>query len=261
MKKNYSYYLSLIAIPFVALFLLSLSSGRDGQYSGSPGDGGATCTACHSGGSFGAVATITSNIPGTGFVYGDTYEVTITATSTSHKHGFQLTTEDVSQTKVGTYTAGTGNQIVNSGTHMTHTQVGNQQFTWTFDWTAPPSAEGGEITFYAAVNATNSDNSTSGDEVITTSRSYLVNSVGIDENELISLAVYPNPTVDFISPKYNENDLIDGAEIVISNFNGQIMYKSNTLSDRIDVSNMNSGVYFLKITAGNNTGFSRFIKK
>lgn len=260
MKKNYSYYLTLIAIPFVALALLSLSGGRDGQYSGSPGDGGVTCTACHSGGSFGVDATITTNIPGTGFVYGDTYEVTVTATSSAPKHGFQLTTEDPSQTKRGTYTAGTGNQIVNSGTHMTHTQAGNTQTSWTFDWTAPATAEGGVITFYASVNAADGTGGTSGDQVITTSQGYSVNSIGIDESELIPFSVYPNPTTDFINLQFDENTLQNG-DLVITNYNGQVVFKSNTISERIDVSDFNSGVYVLQITSDNKTGFSRFIKE
>lgn len=260
MKKNYSYYLTLIAIPFVAVLLLSLSGGRDGQYSGSPGDGGATCTACHSGGSFDAIATISTNIPGTGFVYGDTYEVTVSVASSATKHGFQLTTEDVSQSKVGTYAAGTGNQIVNSGTHMTHTQAGNAQTSWTFDWTAPSSAEGGEITFYTAVNATNANGGTSGDEVVTTSSSYLVNSVGIPENELISFSVYPNPTSEFISIR-TDNDMLEDTNIQITNYNGQVVYKSDTISERIDVSNLNAGVYILQINSESKRGFSRFVKE
>ncbi len=260
MKKNYSYYLTLIAIPFVAVLLLSLSGGRTGQYSGSPGDGGATCTACHSGGNFGAVATITTTIPGTGFVYGDTYEVTVTATSSAPKHGFQLTTEDASQTKVGTYAAGTGNQVVNSGTHMTHTLAGNTQTSWSFDWTAPSSAEGGEITFYASVNAVDGTGGTSGDEVVTTSLPYSVNSVGIDENELLSFSVYPNPTADYITLKLDEMDFKSG-ELAILNYNGQIMHKSTDLNDRIDVSNLKAGIYILQLTSENKKGMSRFIKK
>ncbi len=258
MKKNYSYYLTLIAIPFVAILLLSLSGGRDGQYSGSPGDGGATCTACHSGGNFGAAATITTTIPGTGFVYGDTYEVTVTATSSAPLHGFQLTTEDASQTKVGTYTAGTGNQVVNSGTHMTH--ILDSDSPWTFDWTAPSSAEGGDITFYASVNAVDGTGGTSGDEVVTTSLPYSVNSVGIDENELLSFSVYPNPTTDFITLKLGELDINIG-ELAILNYNGQIMYKSTDLTDRIDVSNLKAGIYILQLTSENKKGMSRFIKK
>ena len=73
---------------------------------------------------------------------------------------------------MGTYAAGTRIQIVNGGTQMTHTQTGNPQSSWTFDWTALSFAEGGEITFYAAVIAVNANGSTSGDQVVSTLASF-----------------------------------------------------------------------------------------
>jgi len=260
MKKNYSYYLTLIAIPFIAVLLLSLSGGRNGQYSGSPGDGGVTCSACHSGGNFGAVADITTTIPGTGFVYGDTYEVTVSVTSSATKQGFQLTAEDPVQDKVGTYVAGTGNQIVNGGTHMTHTQAGNLQTSWTFNWTAPSSGENGDITFYAAVNATNANGGTSGDEVVTTSKAYSHSSIGLSEEESISFAIYPNPTSEYLSIS-TDDDMLENTTIQIMNYNGQVVYKNNNISEIINVSNLNAGVYILQISSESKRGYSRFIKE
>lgn len=259
MKKNYAFYLKLLTIPLFAFIFLSLSGGRDGQYSGSPGDSGATCSSCHSGGSFSADAQITTTIPGTGFVYGATYQVTVSVASGATKHGFQLTTEDASNTKVGTYTAGTGNQIVNAGTHMTHTGAGNTQNTWVFDWTAPAFAEGGEVTFYAAVNATNANGSTSGDEVVTASRSFSHSSIGINEIENISLSIYPNPTSDFISIDFDSN-LQENMSVTIINAIGQTVLTTKT-TDRIDIQNLESGVYFLQLKTTNRIGISRFIKK
>lgn len=259
MKKNYTFYLKLLVIPLFAFIFLSLSGGRDGQYSGSPGDSGTTCTSCHSGGSFGADATITTTIPGTGFVYGQTYQVTVSVASSSTKHGFQLTTEDASNTKVGTYTAGTGNQIVNAGTHMTHTGAGNTQNSWVFDWTAPAFAEGGEVTFYAAVNATNANGSTSGDEVVTASRSFSHSNLGIDELENISLRIYPNPAVEFLSIEFGDNSQEDVAVTIINSI-GQTVLTTKT-TDRIDVQNLESGVYFLQLKTTNQIGTSKFIIK
>ncbi|HIP47416.1 MAG TPA: T9SS type A sorting domain-containing protein [Lutibacter sp.] len=259
MKKNYTFYSKLLFIPLFAFVFLSLSGGRDGQYSGSPGDSGATCTTCHSGGSFGADATVTTNIPATGFIYGDTYQVTVSVASGATKHGFQLTTEDASNTKVGTYAAGTGSQIVNGGTHMTHTASGNTQNAWVFDWTAPAFAEGGEVTFYAAVNATNAQNNTSGDEVVTASRSFSHSSIGIEEFENISLRIYPNPTTEFVTID-SDNDLQKDVAITVSNTIGQTVLTSNT-TERIDVKNLKSGVYFLQLKSANQIGTSRFIKK
>ena len=56
MKKNYFFKTSLLMIPTMAFLLMSNSSGKSGAFSGSPGDGGTSCTACHSGGNFGASA-------------------------------------------------------------------------------------------------------------------------------------------------------------------------------------------------------------
>ena len=259
MKENYTFYLKLLTIPLIAFAFLSLSGGRDGQYSGSPGDAGITCTACHSGGSFAADATITTNIPGTGFIYGDTYQVTVSVASGATKHGFQLTTEDASNTKVGTYTAGTGNQIVNGGTHMTHTSSGNTQNVWVFDWTAPATAEGGQVTFYAAVNATNANGSTSGDEVVTASRSFSHSNLGINEIENISLRIYPNPSAEFLSIDF-ENSSQENVAVTITNAIGQTVLKTKT-TDRIDVKSLESGVYFLQLKTAKKIGTSRFIKK
>lgn len=260
MNKNYTYYLTLFTVPFIAFIVLSVSGGRNGQYSGSPGDGGQTCTACHSGGDFGAVPEITSNIPTSGFVYGDTYEVTVSVTSSSTKHGFQLTTEDASNSTVGTYTEGTGSQIVNSGTHMTHTGPGNQQNSWTFDWTAPTFADGSEITFYAAVNATNANGSTSGDQVITTSTSYSLDTAGVDDIERITFSVFPNPSYDYINLDIDESYFPKG-NLNISNSIGQVVVNKNIISNRIDVSHLESGVYFVRLNSNNRVATSRFIKE
>ena len=259
MKKNYKFYLLLVAIPFISLVLLSLSGGRDGQYSGSPGDGGTTCTACHSGGSFSAEADITTTIPGTGFVYGETYQITVSVASGATKHGFQLTAEDASDTQVGTYTAGSGTQIVNSGTHITHTASGNTQNTWTFDWTAPTTAEGGEITFYTAVIAANANNGTSGDEVVTASATFSHSTVGIDELESVSLSIYPNPSSEFISINF-ENNIQDYLTVTLTNTIGQTVLTTNK-TNKIDVKSLEPGVYFLQLKTANRIGTSKFIKR
>lgn len=258
MKKNYTFYLKLLAIPIFAFFFLSLSGGRDGQYSGSPGDGGTTCTACHSGGSFSADVEITTTIPVTGFVYGETYQVTVSVASGATKHGFQLTAEDASNTKVGTYTAGTGNQIVNGGTHMTHTSSGNTQNAWVFDWTAPAIADG-EITFYTAVNATNANNSTSGDEVITNFAAFSHSTVGIDDLETISMQVYPNPSNDFISLNF-DNDLQDNLSVSLINTIGQVVLTTDK-TENIDISSLKAGVYIMQLKTTNKVGTARIVKK
>lgn len=59
-------------------------------------------------------------------------------------------------------------QLNGSGKYITHTvvttQTGTNSRTWTFQWTAP-AAGTGTVTFYAAMNATNSSNSSAGDMI------------------------------------------------------------------------------------------------
>ena len=103
--KNYFYFLIAIAGMF---FLLTSgtenSGGSQGGKTGSPGDGGATCTNCHSGTATAQEGWITSNIPAEGYTPGETY--TITATGTHNgvgKFGFEVTAEDNADAKTGTF--------------------------------------------------------------------------------------------------------------------------------------------------------------
>ncbi len=262
MKNNYKFYAFLLAIPVAAFMFLGYSSGQTAPYSGSPGDNGNTCAVCHSGSAnYNAIPTITTNIPVTGYEVNHTYTITVSVTSNVTRHGFQLTAEKTGGIKVGEFTAGTGSQVTNSTHHaVTHTYAGNSQTAWSFSWTAPATNEG-EITFYAAVNATNSNNSDSGDQVVTTNVSVSHSTVGLADFNTLKFEIYPNPTVDFIqiyaSDTYEKN-----AHLSISNTQGQLILKQSLDSNtRVDVSELSSGVYFVQLVSGNKLGTAKFIKE
>jgi hypothetical protein len=257
MKKNYTFYGVLLGIPIVALTFISSAGGMSGGLSGSPGDGSNSCVQCHSGGNFNAVGGIITNIPGTGYVAGQTYNVSVTVTSSSTKHGFQITAEDASGNKLGNFTAGTGNQVVNANKAVTHTSVGTSQTTWNFTWTAP-STGAVPVNFYAAINATNANFNSTGDQVVLASRGYEV--LSTDQLEDISFQVYPNPTENQIFLKGNEN--FSDFEIQIVNIHGQIVQKTQYTveSQSIDVSNLESGVYFIHLSNDSKKGNSKFVK-
>jgi len=107
MKKNLLFYVVLLMIPFISFMLLSYSNGApfDGV-TGSPGDGGVSCTSCHNIiDNYGTTIAISSNIPSNGFELGKTYQITVTLTANSiaAKFGFQITAEDTSNAKVGSF--------------------------------------------------------------------------------------------------------------------------------------------------------------
>lgn len=175
MKKIYKY-LSILAVP-ATLLLYSYSGGSPGGKTGSTGDGGTTCTQCHTGTSEGQVGWITTNIPSKGYMPGETY--TITASGTHNgvvKFGFELTSEDAGGAKLAGFaiTDAARTQLANSNNSVTHTQAGNVPVgntnTWSVDWTAPSNMEG-EVKFWAAFNAANGNGNTSGDQIYTTSLS------------------------------------------------------------------------------------------
>ncbi len=165
-------------IPFVFLIPLVIilyanSSGSPGGKSGSPGDAGATCVQCHSGTANATSGWITSDIPASGYVPGETYQITATGVHTGVvRFGFELTAENNSGDKVGTFTItdGARTKLINQGNAVTHTfngtTVSGNSSSWSANWTAPDT-DIGQIRFYAAFNAANGNGNTSGDVIYT----------------------------------------------------------------------------------------------
>ena len=168
--KKLSFLIPVVAVP-VVLLLMSYHAGSPGGRSGSPGDNGNTCTGCHTGTANTAFAWITTNVPTSGYVAGQTY--TITATGTHQgvvRFGFELTVEDSQGNKVGTLqiTDPTRTKLVNGNKAVTHTANGinpsGNSNSWSADWVAPTGVQG-NIGIYAAFNAANGNGSTSGDVI------------------------------------------------------------------------------------------------
>jgi len=257
MKKKYVFKLVLLSISFMAFLLMSSSGGRDDGRTGSPGDGGNTCTACHGGGSFGASATIATNIPAGGYDVNTDYTITVVANSSANAHGFQLTAERLSDNaKVGTFTAGAGSRV--TGQRITHSTPLQGSNTWTFTWTSPATLQG-NIKFYAAVNAVNLNGSTSGDQVVTTSTGSL-NALGISEAKRLNFIMYPNPSSSILTIQLPDGD--NTAEVIFYNTLGKEVYSTKIRSENnIDVSRLPSGVYLLKVKTASKIGVQQFVKK
>ena len=73
-----------------------------------------------------------------------------------------------------------------------------------------------------------------------------------DANDLIrsteEIKIYPNPANDYFYIQYNEqNDLNQLGEITIQNVNGQTILTQTLVNNKVDVSNLKTGLYFLQI--------------
>ncbi len=261
MKKNYTYLLLLI-LPAVFM-LYSYHTGSPGGYTGSFMDN-RNCTQCHT--SFASVETegwITSDIPESGYVPGETYRLTLTANDMNAvKFGFELTAES-GDTKVGTYTItdAVRTKLIYNDHSVTHTSGGidpvGHGISWSVNWTAPESSPD-QVVFYAAVNAANGNGQNSGDLIYLTDTTYHVSTVGIADKLLKDrIKIYPNPASSFIHV-----DLPVGSELSMLNMKGQqlIHKEKTTSSERMDLSELPGGIYFIKVASDGAQATLRIIK-
>ena len=256
MKKHYFFKVLLLMIPISAISLMSYSGGITGAYSGSPGDGGSSCTACHSGSAnLGASASITTNIPSDGYELNTDYTITVNSTSSSSKLGFQLTAENGSNTKVGSFIAGSGTRV--SGQRITQSTPSTSG-DWSFTWKSPATNEG-NVTFYTAVNATNGNGGTSGDQVVLANKS--VGVLGISEAKRLHFEMFPNPASENLTiqlPSGSKN-----ASVVFYDYIGRtaLTQKVSQTNNQINVQKLSSGVYIIKVLADGKIGTQKFVKK
>jgi len=76
-------------------------------------------------------------------------------------------------------------------------------------------------------------------------------------NEILDFNLYPNPT----ESRLNVSLLDENATFEIVNYLGQEIKKGKLSQDGIDVSELNSGVYFLKVNSNQQSVSKKFIKK
>ncbi len=243
---------SLVLLPLLAIGLITFISNKNGSpggKTGSPADGN-SCTLCHSGSPVSAEAWISSSIPAEGYKADSTYTISLNANHSGVVNfGFEITAEDLSSNKVGQFiiTDATQTKLANGNNAVTHTSNGTspngESKSWSFDWTAP-SADSGDIVFYAAINAANGNSSPSGDIIYTTSDTISFNSTtSIIENTISKIFnFYPNPASSTITIETENTELIN-----IFDFAGKEVYSKQVKNKEIiDISGFKAGVYFIK---------------
>jgi photosystem II stability/assembly factor-like uncharacterized protein/PKD repeat protein len=83
---------------------------------------------------------------------------------------------------------------------------------------------------------------------------------GISETAKGNISVYPTPASTFISIETNAMDLNSRIEII--NTDGQVVYKGlldNPTKKEINIENLNSGIYVIKITNNRSSKFVKFL--
>ena len=242
-------------------------SGAPGGVTGSPSDG-QTCwkSGCHSGTApVAQTGLISTNIPADGYIAGNTYTITISATEQGiSRWGFEASPQSSSGALMGTpiITNSTETKLVSSKyvTHKTAGNSGSNGRTWTFDWIAP-AAGSGAVNFYTCVMAANGNGNDNGDhgytDVLTIQES-LASGISTVQNSAFS--IYPNPCngsyVTF------QNLPTDVQLISLYNVNGILIngFKPSQVKGTLDVSTLARGVYFVVISTPNATRTLRWIR-
>jgi len=81
---------------------------------------------------------------------------------------------------------------------------------------------------------------------------------GIDETQMPSISIYPNPTTDYIQL----SSITNVSYVKITNLVGQIMVSlTSPSSEKINVSNLASGIYLIDIIQNGRMKTIEFIKK
>ena len=85
------------------------------------------------------------------------------------------------------------------------------------------------------------------------------NVTGVDELGLESLSIYPNPSTGVltITAEGNPDDVL----ISLYSVTGELLRTDLSLNTQSDVSELANGVYFINITASDNTKTVKFIKQ
>ena len=105
-------------------------------------------------------------------------------------------------------------------------------------------------------------NSNTGSYVLTNFNIETDGNLGIENNFIKKLKLYPNPTDEFVS--IQSDYFLEQVEVIIYNVQGQIMASENrspiNAVINLDVSNFLTGIYFVKVMSGENTVVKRIIK-
>jgi hypothetical protein len=264
MKKRLFLILSISVVSIVLLSTVNSSvansSNPPNGRAGAPADaGGANCSGCHGGAAVTATTgVISSDIPGSGYVPGTTYQFTVSM-SGAGAYGFELTPQTAtSNTGLGTWIAGLGTTISTKYIKQSAKKTGASA-VWTFSWTAPTATT---VTFYGAFNYADNTGGTGGDVIKTSSVTYNAFSTGISNlsQEKNFISVFPNPTSDEVH--ISSNKIFKKGEVL--SMEGKIL---KTISDKelvsktVFVSELPVGLYFISISDENGENFtSKFIK-
>ncbi len=175
-----------------------------------------------------------------------------------------MTGEDKLGSKKGTFNISDAVQtkLANNNQSVTHTSSGltpsGTSKSWSFNWTAP-EAGSGEITFFAALNAADGNNRTSGDVIyisklsLNENTSSGVHGLHLDEN---IFKVYQTLDPNTLIVDFSEQDQ-DLRSIRIFDMTGKMLVSRNVSGfgqgpESLNIQDLNPNIYLIQIQTDKN---------
>lgn len=246
--------------------------GTDPGYTGSPGDTFKNCTKCHGGVATNISGWITSNVPSTGYIPGQTYKITAKNFSMgSTRFGFELSPQNLTGKLMGTLVVSDTHRtkLVGNNKYLTYREYGvdgTDSNTWSVDWVAP-SAGSGEVVFYGAFNSNPGHKSNDGTHLSTLTLQEFGNAKSIHiPNGIGEMIIYPNPASDKLFVQLN---LKTKSQILMEVFDlkgKRIALVANEIQflnklHNFDTQTLANGNYILKVTTNGKTVSEKFLVK
>jgi hypothetical protein len=262
---------TLILLESFGTASLGKIDGTEPGFTGSPGDSLKNCTKCHGGNAYSVSGWITSNIPSSGYIPGNTYTITAKNTSLGHnRFGFLVSPQKLNGDLLGTLVISdtVKTKLVGNSKYVTYraASVSSQDFmSWTFNWIAP-AAGTGDVVFYGAFNS-NQDGHKGGD--ITQLSTLRVKENGTAsivnlQNNKVTVSAYPNPASHLLNVNFTVNQK-ENVAIKMINLEGKIVYQSieenvsGLTNKQIETSQLANGVYFIQTQIGENISTNKVV--
>lgn len=273
MKKFYAFSTVILIAVFAIFSAPNVQSNENGavlNYSGALNLGTCVQSGCHNTTAVNSGpgdVNITTNIPVSGYIPSSTYTVEVEVVSggaNGDKYGFAISSKKVgTNTLVGTWGNVNSNaQIKSSGSYATHTLSGNAGGTaskvFELTWIAPP-AGAGKVAMYVAGNSANGNGESTGDHIYAKFIEFDEDNVtSVNNTPELNVKVFPNPSSGILNIEYNA---ISYAMMSIYTITGQKMLSKelNNGLNQIDLNNLNSGLYLLKLKDGDKESVQRII--
>ena len=279
MKSTFLYTLFFLAAG--AFLFYGNSSGAGSTQgidrTGSPlSPGSCNASGCHGGNAFGTTIdlvildgeeVVNSYEPGKAY----TMRLTVnTSQGDPQGYGFQaVALNGPNNNNAGAWSMvpdGVQTVTINDRSYVEHSGTSNNK-VFEVEWTAP-SSNIGAINFYAAGNAVNRNNTSSGDGAMALSEPVVLDqlsAIGPVVELDVDMNIWPNPVADQLT--LNISDADPGAyQVSIVDMQGRILVNrpvqlgAGENQERFDVSRLNAGHYFLRLTDGEGVATRKVLK-